>query len=379
MEPKKKLNWVQALRGLAALSVVVCHARNITLSNNYGASLAAALKPLAMGVDLFFLISGFIMVYTTKRCEASLSGAIDFLIKRFARIWPLYAVMTLAFMGYAYQWHVQDIPWAKIAKSLAFLPVDASRPPYFDQAYGVGWTLNFEMYFYTILAASLLAGRFRWHIFFGWIVFTLIVLPLFLTGQISMRPDHYYGLRGSYLNQMINPIIWDFVAGVLVGLLYQSHHTIRSWHFSRIAIAAFGAAIPLLCISGLTDFYGLFNWGLPLAITFAAMACSFKAHEPYVPRFMVWLGEISFSLYLVHFIVFSELELWLSRAARGEWTSSPLFAAASIMISVMAAHVSHQVLENRLSGYARTMLFSAMRRNDSQRSSLAEIETGQEA
>lgn len=99
----EKLDLIQSLRGIAALSVVVCH------SHEHGAeAIAASSSPnwvqffhwlravTPSGVDLFFMISGFIMIYTTRGADGSMRAVRRFLTHRAARIWPLYAVLTLA-------------------------------------------------------------------------------------------------------------------------------------------------------------------------------------------------------------------------------------------------------------------------------------------
>ena len=137
---------IQYLRAVAALMVVFHHIINAKpwLFNpleNY--------PSLATGVDIFFVISGFIM-YVAARNEAPL----EFLKKRIIRIVPLYWVATLAFVIVKTKLHIFSLTpedWLHIAKSLAFIPHhDPTNPgkiwPYLIQ----GWTLNYEMFFYLI-------------------------------------------------------------------------------------------------------------------------------------------------------------------------------------------------------------------------------------
>src|ERR1041385_6447525 len=91
----KTLDWLQALRGIAALLVVFTHARYY-LSKTPSWDMAEALfRPGAFGVDLFFLISGFIMVYTTTDADGSFGYSVRFWIKRISRIWPVYVVLAI--------------------------------------------------------------------------------------------------------------------------------------------------------------------------------------------------------------------------------------------------------------------------------------------
>ena len=96
-QPQHKLDFIQALRGIAALWVVLYHGSRFI--SPYGTGLGDLLFGPAgsMGVVLFFILSGFIMVHTTRNLQGGLWDALDFLIKRFARIWPVYAVVTLCY------------------------------------------------------------------------------------------------------------------------------------------------------------------------------------------------------------------------------------------------------------------------------------------
>lgn len=84
---KNKLEWVQALRGLAAFMVVMVHSRSVLMDTAVGRGAADhVLLPMAMGVDLFFIISGFLMVWTTRDFDGTKIYVGKFLVKRFARI-----------------------------------------------------------------------------------------------------------------------------------------------------------------------------------------------------------------------------------------------------------------------------------------------------
>src|ERR1700722_1997102 len=107
-----------------------------------------------MGVGLFFLVSGFIMVFTTKDMAGSLSDATFFIVKRFSRIWTVFAAIALFVMMLAEAYLPVTLNWKIILESLAFSPVDPRKPPYFDLPFAIGWTLNFEAYFYLVFGLS---------------------------------------------------------------------------------------------------------------------------------------------------------------------------------------------------------------------------------
>lgn len=192
-QSNKQLDWLQALRGVAAFMVVFAHAREYLHGTQWEQLVEQLLRPGAMGVDLFFIISGFIMVLTTADADGSFNYSFRFIKKRIARVWPLYAMATI-FWAIFVVWLTRFYAQApetlsdnlqSISKSLVFYPVNFSHPLYYDIALPVGWTLNFEMFFYLVFAVSMLFGRLRWVAFFAWMGIGLIAIPLWKGLSIS--------------------------------------------------------------------------------------------------------------------------------------------------------------------------------------------------
>ena len=133
---------IQGLRAIAALSVSVVHFNTLWLILQGRGSEPMILYPLASGVDIFFVISGFIMVYSTERLFGQAHAPLVFLAKRLARIVPLYwLTMSIAIL-------VQQTPIDPITliKSYLFMPF-ATPDGEMHPIYGIGWTLEFEIFF----------------------------------------------------------------------------------------------------------------------------------------------------------------------------------------------------------------------------------------
>jgi peptidoglycan/LPS O-acetylase OafA/YrhL len=358
--PSQKLEWVQAVRGIAALLVVVAHARYYLYGTPWDAFAKRYMFPAAQGVDLFFMVSGFIMVYTTARSDGSLRYTIDFLTRRFARIWPVYAVVVLFNAMIQVAWDTPVSSLGDVARSLAFLPVKTVSPPYLGLPVPIGWTLNFEFYFYLVLGLSLLAGRFRWMAFVSWMIATLVVLPWVLTGSVSMLADHDYATGVRYLDQICNPIVWDFVAGVAIGLLYVSSVRVGN---RAVLLTLVGCAFALVCgcsFGGVTVFFGMAQWGLPLSFLFVAFALAFKPPPPRVPRALVWLGGVSYSLYLWHLYVFGAIDHLAEYLGWSDQTHTMLFVILVIPIPVIYAAISRRYLEDGLAVFVRKRLLALL-------------------
>ena len=150
-----RLVGIEYLRACAATAVMLFH---YALASGYSGALVALGQ---FGVDVFFVISGFIM-WTVSRDEASPAG---FLLRRIVRIAPLYWLATLAAALVTTEGGVTlglGAPAGDLAKALFFIPAYSARSPdVVEPILSVGWTLNLEMAFYALFAASLAAPRRR--------------------------------------------------------------------------------------------------------------------------------------------------------------------------------------------------------------------------
>jgi exopolysaccharide production protein ExoZ len=145
---------LQNLRALAALSVVVAHLES---AHVLGAHLITPyLRYGAVGVDIFFVISGFITIYASRGLFGSDQGPHAFLGRRIARIVPIYWLMTVAHITTMFAFGYGPlIELDRVVCSFLFLPFAYGGLP----INGVGWTLNFEMFFYVVFAGTLIAKR----------------------------------------------------------------------------------------------------------------------------------------------------------------------------------------------------------------------------
>lgn len=361
MPPSSKnlIPWIQSLRGLAALLVVYTHARYF-LPGDAGQTIAQEiLRPAAMGVDLFFLLSGFIMVLTTRNNDSTKLYAWDFLIKRFARIWPLYAaVSVVVFLGVFGPGHPSyGTTFSSFLDSLLFIPIDPKVALTFGMPVSVAWTLCFEFYFYLVFGASMLFGRWRWLAMAVWFGSTLVIYPL-VAGVFSMQVLGQRPIESlRYANIAVNPIVWEFILGMLAGWLYCSNFRIKSVQWLRLAVFASLATVVWASYSGLVNMHGPAGWGGPLFLLMISLTLLSKEEEIALPEWTVWLGGISYSLYLTHLIAFS----LTSRAVALIGLPDPAkvaighFILAPAVAIVMAALV-YAAVETPLSNWTRSTL-----------------------
>jgi exopolysaccharide production protein ExoZ len=327
-----EIRSVQYLRGVAALGVLIFHA-----AERAGWVFGVG----AAGVDVFFVISGFIMWVVTCR-KTPPPG--QFLLRRVQRIVPLYWLVTLAVAVIAL-----TVPGAfpamqptleSIAKSLLFIP--------YRDAGGLiaplivpGWTLNFEMFFYLLFAVGLLApARLR-----PWLVSGALV------ALVAIRPlgDAQDPLWATYTN----PILLEFGAGVWLGKAWSEKRLPGrgvSWALIAAGLAAF-TATALTNVD--VEPARVLLWGLP-ALLLVTGAVSLERHGP-IPNWrpLQALGDASYSVYLIHGLAISAV----MRVLQMLGLSSPLLLfGAAIVVGVAAGLVAYQLVEKPLMRVFKTGL-----------------------
>lgn len=359
---KREIEWIQALRGIAALLVVICHARIVLRGTHWEPFSERALTPGALGVDLFFMISGFIMVHTTRQNDSSLRYTIAFLLKRFTRIWPVYVVAIIASLiisppnfatGHSL-WSVIE-PYIK---QLLFIPVNANRPPFFSMPYDIGWTLNFEAYFYLVFGISLLFGRFGWTLLALWFALTLIAAPLYLTGHAGLDIQRTNGFSRAWLVMISNPIIWEFAVGVVIGLLYHSKLALPRHPLTYCLLVGTTALAVWYDFSWHGTFNGLGQWGAPLVPMLIAFALASKNIKFVIPVSLLRLGAVSYSLYLFHPIASKGLRMLMASAGLGSLIPTWWCTFTVIGFAIVVAFIAHRILEQGLSEWLRKRLVS---------------------
>jgi exopolysaccharide production protein ExoZ len=264
---------IQYLRAIAAISVLCFH-----VSETYGLNF----KIGAAGVDIFFVISGFIMWVTTAGRPI---GPQEFMWRRIIRIVPLYWVATLATFAVAVSkpqfFFDMNSSLGNLLGSLFFVPIikDEALHPVVEQ----GWTLSHEMFFYLIFSISLLLPEFR-RLWFLIAALAIVVVAHFL-------------LSTGYAGIFTQPIILEFAAGIVIGHLWKQGYRLPF----RVAAGLMIAGFVLLIASGpLTHLERAIRWGVPSMLLLSGAV--FAERERGVPKLasLHFLGDASYSIYLWH-------------------------------------------------------------------------------
>jgi peptidoglycan/LPS O-acetylase OafA/YrhL len=310
-----KLDSIQTMRGLAALLVAALHLDG-TLGLLGHPQALPDLTIGAFGVDLFFVISGFIMVHTAGDDFGSARAAGAFLLRRSIRVVPLYWAMTLVFVAVAlvapFAAEAGRPTLAQVSASLLFLPyprADGAVLP----VHPLGWTLNYEMLFYALFAAGLALPR----------RLALVGIALLLCGgALAARVLGPLPLPWSF---WLDSIVAEFAFGM--GLAVAHARGVRLPRIAGAALILAGAALALLYVPHLNGPVlprGL-GWGVPALMVMAgAVLVPWRRAPGWLARPLVRLGDASYSLYLLHLLVFL--------AGRRIWTMSGLAALAHPLV-----------------------------------------------
>lgn len=341
------------MRGVAAMSVFFFHL-DIFLP---GTPLLTKLFSQGFkGVYIFFVVSGFIMAHTTAIATSQkLDATTNFIGKRLIRIIPLYYVATaiVIVLLKAVPRYFSERPDLLI-KSLAFIPTfePGRAPNYGEPPLFVGWTLNYEILFYALFAIAILFGKKRDIALYCFFAFFVIFLPLMVLHTVTLNVTGYE-FQSNALKFLSNPILLYFIAGVLLAKL--SHITLTH----KIGWSLFAGSLILFLVTyfvgtPLTDF---------LFITLLVASASILAvyGETRLSKAFIYLGDISYSIYLFHMIVIFAVRGFFNKFGLAPTTSVWIIQVICFIVTLIVSAISYELIERRVTYFLRTRLLSKSR------------------
>ena len=276
---------IQALRGFAAILVLLHHTLPHFNAMNLTNPFFEFIAPFSfVGVDMFFVISGFVMAKTTDNTSHNIRSSIRFIKKRFARVylgfWPVFFLTLI----YYYQFNPNYLESKNIIQS--FLLINANM---YDLVITPAWSLTYELYFYMIIALLLMSQKFK-----PKIMFTLLIL-IIIVKNIVVNAGNY-----KYLDFFFSSLIVEFISG------YFLYHLLQSKNNGNIMILILFTIISL-CIA----VYFNIGYGYLRVLTFGVFAFFivwlFILLEQYnvytFNRFFKAIGDCSYTLYLTHSVL----------------------------------------------------------------------------
>ncbi len=305
MHPEKIVANLQILRFAAAFAIIFAHSFELALDvSPEGLNwLSSEFRGLgAVGVDVFFVISGYIVTTTAFRSKS----ALEFAWKRFRRVAPLYYLLSIPWVLIAL-YYGESYKRALVV-TFTFWPAIGNRM--IDPVLDSGWTLCFEMLFYVSMALVLLVRR-PWALWVIIAAYAAFWVARELTGIATFR---YLG----------NPIILEFAMGVLAAFVAPK---VKTGSLGLLCLTLGLAGIIASAVIGhgqISDSEFTTNadlsldrvliWGIPSALlVFGAVTMRDWGSRKFF-RALVYLGGASYSLYLVHTLAIFALEFFIPAA-----------------------------------------------------------------
>lgn len=303
---KDRLLELDALRGLAALAVVLCHYTSlcqelavIPFSFHYG----------SYGPHLFFMISGFVIFMTLGRSKS----ATDFVFSRFSRLFPVYWLAVMFSTSIILYCHVPGFN-VTIAQLLGNLTMCQTwlRIPDIEVSY---WTLGVELKFYGLMLMFFLFGR------------RLGIEKLSCVWLLSIVVFRFADLVIGIPHVVATPIILDYAHLFIVGIMFFQ---LKFTGHSALRHALIAAALPMQFLAA----------GMESTLIVAGCIVVFYLFvagklKPLATRPLVYLGNISYPLYLVHGVLGYAVIYWLHSYSASPW----LLLTLPILVAVCVAHV----------------------------------------
>jgi len=343
---------IQILRAVAALSVAIGHGQHFIEApmEKLGEVFPwSYLLPWGAGVDLFFVISGFIMVHSSEKLFEKPGGARVFMWRRLSRIVPLYwAAMALSVARNYVQHKPPEPDTLSVLTSIFFIPWDTRGTGVPRPLYELGWTLNYEMFFYAVFALAIGFAREKAVALVAGALSALIVLGLCFP---QSNPQLFVWTQ---------PITLEFAFGMGLALLARRGVALApAW---RAGLMLTGAALFVYDALDTraqshvwlapNDLLRVVGWGVPAAMLMSgAVLGPSPLRDNWATRAGAALGDASYALYLFHPAVMVALSggwFWLGLDKQ----LSPWLAVwSAVALSSIVALYLHRWFEKPMTEY----------------------------
>ena len=340
---RSSLQSIQALRAIAILLVVFLHLAGVADQHRPIADARVAWAGVGhAGVDLFFVISGFIMYLIGHRQLAGWPSGRRFLYRRAARVYlPYWLWFTVALLVYLTAPQIMLLTPGQLTGLVeSFVLI----PTWTPQLLPVSWTLKYELYFYAICTLILILPRpYRLSAAVAWLLYML-------SGQwLCSQPSETPCGKGLFLT--MHPILFEFVLGALVGFAYEkrAYPTWVSGYLFAVGLSIMLGAFAAYLLFGIDLDQSPWNrvllFGAPAAVVVFGATLAERDRQREAPQWLARLGDASYSYYLSHLLVIQAVFLALAPMA---WIPTLLIVGIAFGASLIVAHWGYRYAERPL-------------------------------
>lgn len=357
-----KLHNIQALRAFAVLLVVGLHLLAVEVKySQLDVLLPAFLRIGLSGVDLFFMISGFIMVTVTAPSTAlplAVRGdrAIRFLFLRLTRIYPLYwlvsFVVLVIFLVHPSFLNLPNFNGQFVLNSFLLLPQQGLP------LVMVGWSLIHELYFYFIFVLLLLLPRkYLPYLLFAW---------LCLVMEGFRHVDYYNPDQNPFTRLAFSPVTVEFIAGCYLALFFGC----REGKQTRYPMAITALCLGFLSLGLLWHFFSfdaqtidvvgwtrVYLFAPPYVLMIYGAVALEKNRQPLAPAWAVRMGDHSYSIYLTHVLVLSVCgRVWKTFAWEG-YVDNVVILTITVIAVLLTGKYCYQWIEKPVLDFSRRFIY----------------------
>jgi peptidoglycan/LPS O-acetylase OafA/YrhL len=331
---------IQFLRFAAALLVVLYHASSHVRATgvDQGMLFAAGEAVGFAGVDIFFVISGFIMLYTTTD-EKGTGSSIQFMKRRLARIYSGYWPFFFAAMAVFYWARPGHFANADLLQSFALWP-----QPLPHVLLDVSWTLTYEMYFYLLFSALVLVGlRLRTAFVLGMLVLTLgfNIYRHWIAQGFSTENLYLLGFFDQFLT---SPFLAEFFAGALLASWLKPDCSRFGWLVLGLGALGFACAgwVNVTVFDGGVE-QGFFvvprvlMFGIPSTLLVAGLVLLERSGHVAPFKFSLLAGGASYALYLCHTLFFIAAMKMGAHSAMSHYSAFQVQVIYLLFVSLIVA------------------------------------------
>ncbi|MFW6024401.1 MAG: NAD-dependent epimerase/dehydratase family protein [Dichotomicrobium sp.] len=335
-----RLDSVQVLRALAALTVVVGHtlyeARAFDPSGSYNWVLAT--ETWTAGVDLFFIISGFIMMWTFGHRFGEAGAASDFMSRRLSRIVPPYWIFTalMVMATFVVADRLESAVFTPDHAILSFLFIPHMAPQGgIHPILSVGWTLLYEMFFYATFAFVLLMQKgLGLAVLFG--VFVLAHVLSLYTMMLPQALQVFWA----------DAVMFEFFLGI--GFFFIQQNGVLGPVRLILLLLFCAAALLAAWWTGILWESRLYYFGIPALALFALVYACLPRSPARGVAALVMIGGASYTLYLSHPFTLEAVKMLLEPLQLGPDMAVPVYLAMAVSAATGFSLVSYRILEHRL-------------------------------
>lgn len=339
-----KLPNIQILRALAATSVVLGHATAVgpLLAHSSVLNSGGLLALFAQcGVDIFFVISGFIMVLVAGDKFGEPGAAKTFLVKRAVRVLPLYWACTAAMCLLLLVPGAFASMKATVAFVVASFFLIPMKQPWSADVYplvGPGWTLTYEMYFYGLFALALVGMRLKTFVVTIWAFFVACVSAGFILSP------------GNPIFSMItNPILLEFALGCTAGYIFVTKPISATFAKVGLVIGSIILLSTYFFPFPIKEYRFLF-WGVPSFFIVLGAACTQQSASA-IGRIFMDIGNASYSLYLTHPFFHIVVSWAIKRGYIPTTANADLLVITRVIVPLLIALAVYRLFEAPVTRY----------------------------